>query len=205
MKINLTKTPQIVFFIFVLPLLSVVLVLILNYFLQPLNNLWFYPLIDTVGTIGAYVFLYSQFNSYAWEWSIFSVLGIVDFPVIGGRWKGNFTSSFNRKKTQAILEVKQTFSKIDICLYCKESNSTSLIADFIKLDNDQMELHYEYHNEPYVNTKKTMHGHEGVVKLTYLKNDNILRGSYYNSSQHKRGNVGNLSFKFQSNELQEKF
>lgn len=177
----------------------------LNYLLQPLNNLWFYPLIDTVGTVGAYVFLYSQFNNYAWKWSIFSVLGVVDFPVVGGRWQGNFTSSFNRKKSLAVLEIKQTFSKTDICLYCKESSSTSLIADFIKLGNGQAELHYEYHNEPYINTKKTMHGHDGVVKLTYYKKNNTLKGSYYNSSQHSRGHIGNLNFKFIDKELQGKF
>lgn len=205
MKINLTKTPQIIFFIFVLPALSIVMVLIMNYLLLPFKNLWFYPFIDTFGAIGAYALLYSQFNHYAWRWSVFSTLGIVDSPFIGGRWKGNFVSSFDKRKSPAVLEIRQTFSQINICLYCKKSFSISLIADFIKHDDGKVELHYEYHNEPLVNTGKTMHGHDGVVKLIYYKKDKVLKGSYYNSSQHQRGNIGSLSFEFAGKELLGKF
>lgn len=196
MKINLTKTTQVIFFIIVLPLLSIVLVSMLNFIFQPLNHLWFYSYLDTVGVLGAYVFLFSQFNNYAWKWPIFRFFRVVDVPNLVGRWKGNFESSFNNKKMQGYLEIQQTFSKIEVYLYCKESCSQSLIADFVKLSNGSFELHYEYHNEPYVNSKNTMHGHDGVVKLRYYLKDKSLKGSYYNSSQHDRGHTGSLSFKF---------
>lgn len=201
MKINLTKTTQVLFFIIVLPLLSIVLVSILNFILQPFNHFWFYSYLDTVGILGAYIFLYSQFNSYAWKWSIFTFFRVVDTPNLSGRWKGNFESSFNNKKMQGYLEIQQTFSKTEVCLYCKESHSQSVIADFVKLSNGVIELHYEYHNEPNVNSKKTMHGHDGVVKLQYCSIDKSLKGSYYNSSQHDRGHIGSLSFKFESEKI----
>lgn len=205
MRINLTKTSQIIFFILFLPVLSIFSVLILNYILQPFSKLWFYPFIDTFGIVGFYALFYSLFNSHLWNWSVFSFLGIVDFPFVGGRWKGHIISSFDNNKIPAILEIKQNFSQIDVYLYCKESYSYSLIAGFVKSSDNRMELHYEYHNEPYVNTKNTMHGHDGVVKLMYFKESSTLKGSYYNSSQHDRGYVGNLEFKFIDKNLQGKF
>ena len=201
MKINLSKISQIFFFVVVLPLLSVLLVSSLNFILQPLNHLWFYSYLDTIGILGAYVFLYSQFNSYVWDWWMFRFFRIVEVPNLSGRWRGDFISSFNNTKMKSYLEIKQTFSKIEVFLYGIESSSKSLIADFVELDNGDFELHYEYHNEPYVNATKTMHGHDGVVKLRYFPKERLLKGSYYNSSQHDRGHGGLLSFKLGSKNL----
>ena len=205
MKINLSKTPQVIFFIIILPLLSILLVSILNFILRSINHYWFYSYLDTVGVLSAYIFLYSIFNNYAWKWSIFKFFKIVDFPNLSGRWEGNFKSSFNDKKMKSYLEIQQTFSNINIDLFCKESYSQSLIADFIKLSTGGTELHYEYHNEPNVGSAKTMHGHDGVVKLKYRLDNNSLGGSYYNSSQHDRGHIGSLRYKFESKKILGKY
>lgn len=204
MKIDLTKPSQIFFFIVILPLLSYLLITITNFILQSLNGFWFYSLIDTFGILGIYAILYSFFNNLAWKYSVFSVFGIVNFPNLNGRWKGIFISSYDKKETQTILEIKQTFSNTQIFMHCSKSSSKSVMADFEIKSDGLSELHYEYYNEPSIDADATMHGHNGVVKLTYFKENNTLEGSYFNSSQHGRGNTGILKFEFESKILKGK-
>lgn len=200
-RIDLTKTAQIIFFIIALPVLSVLVVLFVGLLLQPLKDNWYFPLIDGLGFIGAYIFLFSFFDKYAWKYSIFRHLRVVTVPYVGGRWKGYIESSYNGRATKykTILEIEQTFSKIKTCLYTEQSFSSSLMANFVIAPNGRQELHYEYHNEPNGTATSTMHGHDGVAKLSFQRTPKQLTGSYYTTSQHNRGNIGSLHFKFESN------
>lgn len=183
-----------------LPLLSVVLVLVVGAIIQPLKDTWYYPFIDGLGFIGAYVLLFTYFDRKAWQLQIFRWLKVVSVPYLGGRWKGHLETSHNQrtKKIPAILEIDQTFETIKTCLYTETSFSSSLMADFVKAPSGRTELHYEYHNEPNEKASDTMHGHDGVAKLAYESKGRKLTGSYYTTSQHDRGNIGSLYFKFES-------
>lgn len=207
MRIDLSKAPQLALFVIALPILSVLLVFILNYLLHPLAQEWYFPLIDSLGFFGAYGFLYTQFNSRGWQWLFFRYLGVVNFPNLNGRWKGTIISSYDSRnsKIATFLEIRQTFSDVFIDMYTEKSRSTSLIADFIKAKNDQIELHYEYSNEPNEKADTTMHGHNGVVRLTYLEDKGLLKGSYYNANRHERGHIGSLEFRFQGKNLLRRF
>jgi len=199
-KIDLTKTAQIIFFVLILPFLSVMLVLAMVAILEPLKNAWYYPFIDGLGFIGAYVFLFTFFDRIAWRWPIFRWLKVVSVPYLGGRWKGYLQTSHNQRaiKIPTFLEIDQTFGTIKTCLYTETSFSSSLMADFVKAPSGRTELHYEYHNEPNEKAKDTMHGHDGVARLAFESKGKNLSGSYYTTSQHDRGNVGSLYFKFES-------
>jgi len=199
-KIDLTKSSQVIFFVIVLPILSVALVLTVSFLLQPIENKWYSPFIDGLGFIGAYILLFSFFDKIAWKYRIFKVLGIVGVSFIGGRWKGYIESSYDGRTTKyhAFLEIYQTFSKIKTCLYTETSFSSSLMADFVTAPSGHQELHYEYHNEPNETANIAMHGHDGVAKLSFQKEQRELVGSYYTTSQHDRGNIGSLHFKFES-------
>lgn len=200
-KIDLTKTAQIIFFIIVLPVLSVGLVLTINAVLSPLKNSWYYPYIDGLGFIGAYIALFTFFDRVAWKLHLFRLLRVVAVPYLGGRWKGYIESSHDGAvKIPAVLEIEQTYSHIKTCLYTEQSFSASLMAEFVKAPSGRTELHYEYHNEPNEKAIKTMHGHDGVAKLAYQKKNNKLVGSYYTTSQHERGNIGSLYFEYESDE-----
>jgi hypothetical protein len=207
MKIDLTKTAQIIFFVLVLPILSIILVLSIGIILKPLKDTWYYPFIDGLGFVGAYILFFTFFDKVAWQYFFFKWLKIVSVPYLNGRWKGYLETSHDQriKKIPTVLEINQTFSNIKICIYTEESFSSSLMADFVIAPNGHIELHYEYHNEPNERAKKTMHGHDGVAKLNFSEKGNTLKGSYYNSPQHLRGNTGSLSFKFIDKELQGKF
>ncbi|MEK7516939.1 MAG: hypothetical protein AAB583_00140 [Patescibacteria group bacterium] len=199
-KIDFTKSAQIIFFVIILSVLSIGLVFAFSFLLEPLKNQWYYPLIDNLGIIGAYILLFSLFDKFFWRHRIFRILSVVSVPYIGGRWKGHIESSYNGRTTKysAFLEIEQTFSHIKTCLYTEQSFSSSLMADFVIAPNGRQELHYEYHNEPNEKATATMHGHDGVAKFSYKKERNELIGSYYTTSQHDRGNVGSLYFKFES-------
>lgn len=199
-KIDLTKTSQIIFFILVLPFISVALVLGVSAILEPLKNTWYYPFVDGLGFIGAYVASFTLFGKVAWRFKIFRWLRVVSVPYLGGRWKGYLETSHNKrtKKIPAVLEIEQTFGTIKTCLYTETSFSSSLMADFVKAPSGRTELHYEYHNEPNEKATDTMHGHDGVARLAYEADGKKLAGSYYTTSQHERGNIGSLYFKFES-------
>ncbi len=199
-KIDLTKTAQVIFFILVLPILGVALVFLIGAVLEPLKDSWYFPFIDELGFIGSYVLLFTLFERVAWRWQGFMWLKIVSVPYLGGRWKGYLQTSYNQrnKKVPAVLEIYQTYGTVKTYLYTETSFSSSLMADFVKAPSGRTELHYEYHNEPNEKAADTIHGHDGVAKLAYESNGKKLVGSYYTTNQHDRGNIGSLTFKFES-------
>lgn len=205
MKIDLTKTPQIIFFILILPISSVLCVYLINLLLRPFLQEWYSPLIDTLGFVSAYSLLYSLFNTKLWQNKIFKKLKVVSFPNLNGRWEGEILTSFNQKSKSipAVLEIQQTFSQILIELYTAKSKSVSVAASFCPQANGSIELHYEYQNEVNESADKTMHNHSGFAKLKL--NGNTLDGSYFNENRHLRGNTGSLNFTFQSHILQRKY
>ena len=205
MKINLSKFPQILFFLVVLSGLSVLVVLIQNFIFAPIASKWYFPFLESVGFVGAYTLLFGLFNKYLWKWPIFRLLRIVDYPDLNGRWQGFLISSFDNKKRKVFLEIRQTFLEINVDMYSSQSQSTSLIADFIQGKNDQIELHYEYQNEPHVRTSKTMNIHNGTVKLIFYSDTNTLKGSYYNANRYDRGHTGSIEVSFKDKKLLGRF
>lgn len=184
-----------------MPGLSVLVVLAQNYLLRPLSGEWFFRYLENLGFIGAYAILFALFDKYFWKLPVFRLLGIVGFPNLQGRWKGKIVSSFDDNETKTFVEIRQTFLAIYVDMYCPQSQSTSLTADFIRAENDQLELHYEYRNEPNEEAEDTMNPHNGTAKLSYFEDKNTLQGSYYNANRYDRGNTGSLEFKFQSKKL----
>ena len=80
MKINLTKTPHILFFAGALPVSSLFASWAF-YQLFPEPPFW----LETVSPVFAYVLFYSLFENRIWHLKIFRLLGIVDFPDLRGR------------------------------------------------------------------------------------------------------------------------
>lgn len=199
MRIDFTKTPHILFFAAVLPLLSLGLSWCF-YKLIPSPPFW----LETVSPVFAYVLLYSLFEKYFWHWKLFAILGIVDFPDLRGRWKGKQRSSYkengNNVEVPSCLEISQTFSKIFVCACYERSQSESVVANFAELNNESY-LFYTYDNEPNSLKSGTMQAHKGTVKLKYLPSENKLIGTYFNSI----GNSGEVDFEFEQYDLIKRF
>lgn len=199
MKINFTKTSHILFFAGALPVLSL-FVSWLFYKLMPNPPFW----LETVSPVFTYVLLYSIFEKWLWNLKIFSLLGIVEFPDLHGRWKGKQRSSYKENGSNieipSCLEISQTFSKIIVCACYERSQSQSVVANFAELNGENY-LFYTYDNEPNSLKSGTMQAHKGTVKLKYLPKEKKLIGAYFNSI----GNSGEVEFGFEQQDLLGRF
>lgn len=148
--------------------------------------------------------LYYLFNQYFWKHKIFKSLGIVWFPNLNGRWKGKQRSSHKENginvETDAKLEIKQTFSKVNIKAFYARSNSDSVAGSFFEI-NDEVYLFYTYDNDPSSLKSGTMEKHRGTVKMKKLSRENKLVGCYWNSV----GNYGEMEYDFEQKDLLGRF
>lgn len=196
MPINLHKGSHIVFFVGVLGLLSIGVAYLFQLVFPKL------PFgVENISPLFAYGLFYGLFDKYLWQLKIFQHLGIVIFPNLNGRWSGSHTSEFkniNRENTvaEAKLEIMQTFSSIKVYAYYKKSESVSAVANFADFNGD-VYLYYTYDSDPNSLRDGTMARHKGTVKIKYLKSENRLKGSYFNSLK----NEGGIDLSFESKEL----
>lgn len=191
MNIDFKKSSHILFFAGFLPSLSLGLSWSF-YQIFPNSPFW----LETISPIYAYALLYSFFDKYAWHWKVFRMIGVIIYPDLGGRWKGNQRSSHKENaenvEIPAYLEIDQSFSKICVRAYYEKSQSESCVASFAELNSD-VYLFYTYDNEPNSLQAGTMQSHKGTVKLRYLPKENKLLGFYFNSI----GNRGEMQFEFE--------
>ncbi len=87
MRIDPKKTAHLLFFLIILPVLSIGIAYLLNIVVHhfPSKYSSWYFLIDTVGVLGAYGFLYKMFDEHLWKYLPWNCFGVVDFPNIEGR------------------------------------------------------------------------------------------------------------------------
>ena len=168
MGVNLSRVPHILFFVILLPFLSF---LISYLFHKIFPNLPFW--METITPLCVYGILYLVFEEYLWRQNIFRIIGIVNVPDLRGRWKGHQRSSFKEKglnhEIPSCLEISQTFSKIIVRACYERSQSESIVANFVRV-NDEIYLFYIYDNEPNSLKSGTMQIHKGTVKIRYLSN-----------------------------------
>ncbi|MFH1706136.1 MAG: hypothetical protein ABH867_04500 [Patescibacteria group bacterium] len=199
MSINLKKSSHIIFFGGLLPLLSLVLAWSFNQ-IFPNTPFW----LESLSPIYAYALLYSLFDKFVWNWKVFRLTKVVEFPDLRGRWTGTQRSSYKEAdknvEIPAILEIKQTFSKIIVRAYYTKSQSECAVASLAEL-NGETYLFYTYDNEPNSLKRGTMQAHKGTVKLQYLPKENKLLGFYFNSI----GNTGEMKFDYQQSDLLYRF
>lgn len=189
MGINLNKTIHILFFVVLLPVIS----LGIGYgfaVLLPDAPFW----VETLSPLAAYGLLYSLFEKYAWHWPIFRLLGIVSTPDVRGRWLGEQTSSFKDangkpRKSRVIMEIQQTFSTIKVNTYYKHWQTTHTLSSFINVEEECI-LFIMFETTPRLDYSGDALAHKGVMRLTQLP-DKKLAGTYFNAE----GRSGELSFR----------
>lgn len=195
MKINLTKTSHILFFVAILPATSY---FIGWYFHELFPDIPFW--IESASPLFTYIILYTLFEKYAWHWKVFTLLKIVTVPDVRGRWIGKQRSTRIEDGENVVndvaIEIKQSFSKIIVQAFYEHSSSESIVADFYEL-NSEYYLYYTYDNDPNSLKYGTMQIHRGTAKLQFNNYEKSLSGSYFNSI----GNNGEIDVKFKQNRL----
>ena len=157
---NFTKITLFVIGLLVISLCLVKIFYVILSFLK-INIPWW---CETPSVLSIMAFLYLLFDKYFWKWKFFKTIVLIETPDLNSRWKGFIVSSFHeqQQETPAVLEVYQTSSRIFISMYLQHSESKSLVAGFVKKEDEQIELHYEYENVPKTNAIDTMRIHFGL-------------------------------------------
>lgn len=132
------------------------------------------------------------FDLYIWKIPILRKMGIVYYPDISGTYKVSIYSSFdkNNKYIGEIL-IKQTWTKISICLETEGSRSYSEAGSFFRSRPDELILSYSYINEPKSNATETMNIHRGAA-MHFINLENLQSHSAEYFTGRGRENFGSM-------------
>lgn len=191
---------QIIFFVIILPIISLGLSLISASFINIPDIDWLNIVFGSISAMAGYRILYSLFDRKLYKWGLFRKIGIVSVPIIEGRWRGLLTSSFGGDPIDVVMEIEQSFSSVYVRSFFKKSSSVSISSIFLLGRINIPELHYEYQNEPNKMADEDMYIHYGLGVIV-LETPNTIRGHYYNAGEYKRGNIGTYNLEFESKKL----
>ncbi|HSX30905.1 MAG TPA: hypothetical protein VLE99_03240 [Candidatus Saccharimonadales bacterium] len=200
MKIDLTKSSHVFFFVVFLPALSFA---VGQTFEKLFPNWPFW--VEGLSPLGAYALFYAFFDKTAWHWPVFRWAGVVTAPDLRGRWVGEQLSSFKRangKPTEShvVMEVEQTFSSVTTHTYYHRWSNTHTASEFMDIEGQQY-LVVIFESEPGVRHNGTDGANKGVVRLCYRSDEKVIAGTYYNTS----GNFGEMKLKRTSRKLFQQF
>lgn len=134
--------------------------------------------------------IYFLYDRYLWKIKICEI-GFSSIPNLSGVWKGKYKSSWKETVGDVSLSIKQTWTKIQIISYNEKSKSYSRVVSLLYDTNKNVELIFQYENEPGSNRVKTMNPHKGFSELIYNEELNRLEG-YYTSDQRTRNTHGDV-------------
>lgn len=134
--------------------------------------------------------LYYLFDNVLWNKRIFK-FRFSNIPNLSGKWSGKYKSSWKNTEGEVELYIKQTWTKIQIVSYNKKSKSYSRVASLLTDTNKNVELVFEYENEPGSNRDSGMNPHRGFSELIYDENMKKLEG-YYTGDYRTRKAHGNI-------------
>ncbi|MGH3965922.1 MAG: hypothetical protein ACRDRY_22165 [Pseudonocardiaceae bacterium] len=147
--------------------------------------------LDTPAVMGFFGAYWGLLDRAAWRWR----LGPLRFSThadLSGVWDGIIESSFNERTTvEAVLYIKQSYSRILIELHTKDSRSRSEMAAISGKFGTFTVLRYNFINDPRPLAHAAMLLHRGYVALELIDNAR-LEGDY--STDRHRGNYGRMSF-----------
>lgn len=191
--------------ILIMILISIIITPGFNFFLNKIdsfvsNNDDLQNIIETIDSYGynikqfsvLFIFgiIYFLYDRYLWKIKIFK-FKFSSIPNLSGVWNGQYKSSWKDTVGNVSLHIKQTWTKIQIISHNEKSNSYSKVASLLYDTNKNVELIFEYENEPGTNREKTMNPHKGFSELIYNEELSKLEG-YYTSDQRTRKTHGDI-------------
>lgn len=98
-------------------------------------------------------------------------------PVIKGKYEGSIVSSWDGKKREAKLEIKQTLLKLSITMKTDESISGSITASIDEIHGEK-QLTYCYLNKPMASVRNRSEIHYGTAMLNCDSRGKLI-GTYF--------------------------
>jgi hypothetical protein len=127
-------------------------------------------------TAGYTVIIWIAYAKFIWR---YMPKFIENTPYIGGTWKGEIYSDYNGgMKIDSEIKIIQDLFKTKIKVKTNESESETIVSDFVINGNDDNILFYTYRNEPKADVRFRSAIHYGSVQLR-LVSRNDLEGSYW--------------------------
>jgi len=191
------------------------LMLITIVLIEPVNMLLvmifeYIPVVDVgsispaIPTMTIFSLLYILWNNFLWNAPIISRFTAP--PDLSGEWYGELDSSHyqgtiddfatdgGQKNHGPKMVIKQTWTRISVTTYFKNSTSVSTTASFIQDMSDPV-LRITYRNTPGGNSSESMTMHTGTNDLRYrvAEDGEYLGGKYY-TDEH-RNNHGDIRLK----------
>lgn len=120
----------------------------------------------------------APFLLYLYDKFFWKLPGLLDLlthlPVIDGTWKVKIKSSYkneehpNGVEIDAILVVRQSFSRIRLRIFTSESSSVSLSAEISEADEGIYKIAYSYQNDPKTHLRGDRSEiHYGAATITF--------------------------------------
>jgi hypothetical protein len=128
-----------------------------------------------------------------WLWRLPPVRRATGRADLSGTWGGEFRSTWADGTTPAVgqpreayLVVRQTYSKISVCLLTEESHSNSIVASLESPKEQAARLTYTYTNVPRLLMQDRSRIHHGSAFLdVHGAGPDLLEGCYWTSRDTK--------------------
>ena len=141
-----------------------------------------------------YKVLLYLFDRFLWKFKPLNL--ILGIPDLNGKWTGTLQSSFDDKSYDMILEIKQTWTKIQCKSSFDKSSSNSKIASIYLNDPESPVLYFSFHNQSQdLETRSQQYDGFNILSLSTDKKS--LSGKYFNDRPNpkktiKGGNMGKI-------------
>ena len=188
-----------------LAFLSVLLALTLNYGFDRLVGsrvVYVSWLLGPSSMLGTWALCYVVYDRWLWRFRLLGRQPLSAIPDLNGTWKGEIVSDTRKPGAQvpAVLNIKQTWSRIRVKFESEGSVSFSRMAMINVVGSLEEGLNYEFSNEPRVSVivgdaEQTATGMSlalrGTVLLSYSAKKHRLEGDYYTVGygEQRLGNV----------------
>ena len=158
----------------------------INGFVDSINGLTYIndiPYIREIPTFGAvFMAVFYLFDRLLWKFKLSKI------PNLNGDWEGKIETSHNGKEFDIKVNIKQTWSSISIILETANSRSKSEVAS---ISISKSRLVYQFFNEPFFRSEKTLHKHYGATMLNF-KGSDVLEGFYFTDRDRQTHGAINL-------------
>ncbi|HEY1215003.1 MAG TPA: hypothetical protein VGE93_15335 [Bryobacteraceae bacterium] len=136
--------------------------------------------------------LYKALDQYAWRWDALRKIGIIEVPVVDGKYVGELVSSYQGVRIPVSIRIDQTWTRIAIrfdVLAPATSTSYSITAGLGRDGHNDARLTYTYRNQTRPGVADAdMNDHDGTAEIVIDCKTGKLSGRYFNF----RGRQGTL-------------
>ncbi|MBI3416507.1 MAG: hypothetical protein HY043_14525, partial [Verrucomicrobia bacterium] len=153
------------------------------------------PSLTKLGAVSLVVWVvWLLFTKLAWRWSWLRWNHwLVSTPDLNGRWVGKYVSMFDKQERRMVLEIRQTFLRVQCVAFGPDSVGESYVARLLS-DGDEhgFKFVYFYHAKRKPTTSNPGDEHEGIAVLRVIAGACRRLEGYYVNDRHPAPHKGDI-------------